>query len=122
MHPYGLNLDEWIKWWPNGSLFSRLRFFEGTQLNPTSRGELNWLKTHVSGWAQTSFAQAEYAAKRKTTRRERFLAEMEQIVHWARLLKALALGIIKTRKAGADGHRSPRNGCCACILFSSGTP
>jgi len=34
MHLYGLNLDELIRWWPNGSLFSRLRFFEGTQLSP----------------------------------------------------------------------------------------
>jgi len=29
---------------------------------------------------QTSFAQAEFAAKKKTTRRERFWAEMEQAV------------------------------------------
>lgn len=39
---------------------------------------------------QTSFAQAEFAAKKKTTRRERFLAEMEQAVPWSRLLKALS--------------------------------
>jgi transposase, IS5 family len=38
---------------------------------------------------QTSFAQSEFAAKKKTTRRERFLAEMEQAVPWSRLLKAL---------------------------------
>jgi IS5 family transposase len=39
---------------------------------------------------QTSFAQAEYSAKIKTTRRERFLAEMEHVVvPWARFLKAL---------------------------------
>ncbi len=31
---------------------------------------------------QTSFAQAEFAAKKKITRRERFLAEMEQAVPW----------------------------------------
>jgi transposase, IS5 family len=29
---------------------------------------------------QLSFADAEFAAKKKTTRRERFLAEMEQVV------------------------------------------
>ena len=34
---------------------------------------------------QTSFVQAEYAGKKKTTRRERFLGEMEQVVPWARL-------------------------------------
>jgi transposase, IS5 family len=38
---------------------------------------------------QLSFAQAEFAAKPKTTRRERFLAEMEQVVPWSRLLEAL---------------------------------
>jgi transposase, IS5 family len=35
---------------------------------------------------QMSFAQAEYAGKKKTTRRERFLSEMEQVVPWARLV------------------------------------
>ena len=32
-----------------------------------------------------SFSQSEYARKKKVTRRERFLGEMEQIVPWARL-------------------------------------
>ena len=36
--------------------------------------------------AQMSFAQAEYAGKRKTTRREKFLAQMEQVVPWSRLV------------------------------------
>jgi len=35
---------------------------------------------------QMSFAQSEFANKRKTTRRERFLAEMEEVVPWARLV------------------------------------
>ncbi|PFG54603.1 IS5 family transposase [Marinobacter sp. LV10R520-4] len=39
---------------------------------------------------QTSSAQAEFAAKKKITRRERFLAEMEQAVPWSRLLEALS--------------------------------
>lgn len=39
---------------------------------------------------QLSFAQTEYAAKKKVTRRDRFLAEMEQAVPWAQLLEALA--------------------------------
>ena len=34
---------------------------------------------------QTSFSQAEFLAKKKVTRRERFLAEMEELVPWARL-------------------------------------
>ena len=36
---------------------------------------------------QLSFAQAEYAGKRKTTRRDQFLAEMNQVVPWARLVE-----------------------------------
>jgi IS5 family transposase len=34
---------------------------------------------------QLSFAQSEYAGKKKVTRRERFLGEMERVVPWARL-------------------------------------
>lgn len=36
---------------------------------------------------QISFAQAEYVAKRKTTRRDRFLTEMAIVVPWSRLLE-----------------------------------
>ena len=36
--------------------------------------------------SQTSFAQTEYAAKKKKTRRERFLGEMERVVPWAKLI------------------------------------
>jgi IS5 family transposase len=35
---------------------------------------------------QTSFADAEFAAKKRVTRRERFLGEMERLVPWAALL------------------------------------
>lgn len=38
---------------------------------------------------QLSFAQVEYAAKKKQTRRDRFLAEMAQIMPWAELLEEL---------------------------------
>src|SRR5512137_2918701 len=38
---------------------------------------------------QGSFSQAEYAGKKKQTRRDRFLAEMEQVVPWARLVDRL---------------------------------
>ena len=34
---------------------------------------------------QLSFSDAEYSGKRKQTRRERFLAEMEQVIPWRRL-------------------------------------
>src|ERR1700756_12960 len=38
---------------------------------------------------QGSFSQAEYAGKKKQTRRDKFLAEMEQVVPWARLIERL---------------------------------
>jgi transposase, IS5 family len=39
---------------------------------------------------QGSFAEAEYGAKKKQTRRDKFLAEMEQVVPWPRLVERLA--------------------------------
>ena len=39
--------------------------------------------------SQRSFASAEYALKKKRTRREKFLAEMERIVPWARLIAVI---------------------------------
>ena len=38
---------------------------------------------------QGSFSQAEYAGKKKQTRRDKFLAEMEQVVPWSRLVARL---------------------------------
>lgn len=38
---------------------------------------------------QPSFAHAEYARKKKVTRRDKFLAEMEEVVPWARLVKLI---------------------------------
>src|SRR5712692_8135935 len=38
---------------------------------------------------QGSFSQAEYAKRKKQTRRDKFLAEMEQVVPWARLVERL---------------------------------
>jgi IS5 family transposase len=39
---------------------------------------------------QCSFAEAEYTAKKKVTRRDKFLADMERVVPWALLLEALS--------------------------------
>ena len=39
--------------------------------------------------SQISFADAEYAGKRKKTRREVFLEEMDQVVPWKALLKVI---------------------------------
>ncbi len=38
---------------------------------------------------QGSFLQAEYTRKKKPTRRDKFLAEMEEVVPWARLVQRL---------------------------------
>lgn len=38
---------------------------------------------------QGSFSQAEYAGKKKQTRRDKFLVEMEQVVPWSRLVARL---------------------------------
>jgi len=38
---------------------------------------------------QTSFSQAEFATKKKITRREKFLAGMEAVIPWARLLAVI---------------------------------
>ena len=42
---------------------------------------------------QGSFAAAEYGAKKKQTRRDRFLAEMEAVVPWPRLVARLLLRV-----------------------------
>ena len=39
---------------------------------------------------QTTFAHAEFAAKKKSTRRERFLERMEEVIPWAQLLAVIA--------------------------------
>jgi IS5 family transposase len=39
---------------------------------------------------QTSFAHAEFTAKKKRTRREQFLARMEEVIPWAQLLAVVA--------------------------------
>lgn len=51
---------------------------------------------------QMSFSDAEYAGKRKTTRREVFLSEMEQVVPWNSLL-----GLIEPFYPVAGGGRHP---------------
>jgi transposase, IS5 family len=42
-----------------------------------------------SSMSQRSFASAEYAMKKKRTRREKFLADMERVVPWARLIAVI---------------------------------
>ena len=38
---------------------------------------------------QATFAHAEFTANKKTTRREKFLALMEEVIPWARLLAVI---------------------------------
>jgi transposase, IS5 family len=51
---------------------------------------------------QMSFAQSEYAMKKKITRRERFLGEMEQVVPWERLV-----GVIQPHYPTGERGRPP---------------
>ena len=51
---------------------------------------------------QMSFAQSEYAMKRKVTRRERFLGDMEQVVPWQRLV-----GVIQPHYPTGERGRPP---------------
>ena len=49
-----------------------------------------------------SFAQSEYAGKKKMTRREKFLSEMEKVVPWARLV-----GVIEPHYPKGERGRPP---------------
>ena len=51
---------------------------------------------------QMSFAQSEYAGKKKVTRREKFLSEMEKVVPWARLV-----GVIEPHYPKGERGRPP---------------
>ena len=50
--------------------------------------------------SQRSFASAEYAMKKKRTRREKFLAEMERLVPWSRLIAVIEPLYPKSGRAG----------------------
>lgn len=52
--------------------------------------------------SQMTFSDFEYAGKRKLVRRERFLAEMDQVVPWAGLL-----GLLEPFYSEAGGGRKP---------------
>lgn len=49
---------------------------------------------------QTSFAELEYASKKRQTRREKFLSEMEQVVPWSLLLAKLEPHYPKSGRRG----------------------
>ena len=58
---------------------------------------------------QGSFAQADNAGKNNQTRRDKFLAEVEQVVPWSRLVDRL----LPFYPKGAGGRRSGWSGCWA---------
>lgn len=62
---------------------------------------------------QSSFYDLEYAAKKKLTRRDRFLAEIDAVTPWAAL--AAVLDLFTPRVRAAVCHRSVLNSCCVCI-------
>lgn len=43
----------------------------------------------ITNMTQRSFASAEYAMKKKQTRREKFLGDMERVVPWERLVAVI---------------------------------
>lgn len=47
--------------------------------------------------SQLTFAEAEYAIKKRTTRREKFLAQLDELIPWQKLIQQLSKGY---RKAG----------------------
>ncbi|EWG98248.1 hypothetical protein Q427_31675 [Halomonas sp. BC04] len=52
---------------------------------------------------QISFAQVEHQNKKKVTRRERFLAQMDAVVPWPRLIEALSPSYFPN-SVGKRGH------------------
>ena len=49
---------------------------------------------------QISFAQVEYSGKKKLTRRDIFLAKMEQVVPWSRLVAVVEPHYPKSGRRG----------------------
>jgi len=65
----------------------------------------------IEAMSQLSFSDAEYAGKRKKTRREVFLEEMEQVVTWKALLKVIEPFY---PVAGVGAGRTRLKRCCGC--------
>ena len=57
---------------------------------------------------QRSFASAEYAMKKKRTRREKFLADMERVVPWSRLIAVIEPLYPKSGRVGRQPIGVPR--------------
>ena len=70
---------------------------------------------------QRSLSMTGYFDKGKKTRRELFLAEMERVVPWSRLLALIEPHYPKGSRPGV-ARRCRWSGCFASTAFSSGTP
>src|ERR1700753_2559061 len=57
---------------------------------------------------QTSFASLEYAGKKRRTRRDKFLGEMDKVVPWARLQALIEPHYPKSGKVGRPPIGIPR--------------
>ncbi len=69
--------------------------------------------------SQMSFSDFEYAGKRKQTRRERFLAEMDQVVPWTGLL---GLSSRFTPRPAVAENLILWKPCCAFICCRTSSP
>ena len=61
---------------------------------------------------QITFAEAEFASKKKQTRRDRLLADLDSLVPWAVLEAVIEPHYPKTD--GKQGRPWGFPGCCAC--------
>lgn len=64
---------------------------------------------------QKTFSELEYTGKKKQTRRDRFLADFEQLLSWAQLEAQVAPFYNDT----TDKRGRPAIGVCACMSCSS---
>ena len=69
---------------------------------------------------QPAFPSLTQAMKKKVTRREQFLAEMDAVVPWRRLLALIEPHYPKTGP-GAAGRRCRWRRCCGSISCRTGT-
>jgi hypothetical protein len=69
---------------------------------------------------QSTFADLEYAAKKKRTRREKFLGEMDRVVPWARWLALIEPHYPKAGNAGPRGRVELTNTSCTTSGRSMG--
>lgn len=68
--------------------------------------------------SQMSFSDSEYAGKRKQTRRERFLAEMEQVVPWSGLVALIEPHYPRPAVVASRTHWKP---CCVFTCCKTGS-